>query len=306
MRPKVSVIVLNWNGCQDTIECIGSLKKVAYSNYEIIIVDNGSTDGSEAILRERFPGILILQTGKNLGYAGGNNAGIRHALNNGAEYILLLNNDTVVDPEFVTELVKVAEADDSIGILSSKIYFYDRPDILWFAGGKFSLRTGWSIQAGYGERDTGQFDEIREIERACGCAMMVTKKVCEETGLMDDSFFCYCEETDWSLRAEKAGFKNVFVPASKVWHKVSSSTGGTKSARYIYFAIRNTLKCLDKNAPYNSRIQNLFREAVVILLYAGSLFTLKIPKLDGIRNIYHGVRDYHNNRFGNSFLEIWK
>lgn len=304
MNPKVSIIVLNWNGCRDTIECLESLRKVTYPNYEVIVVDNGSTDGSEKVIKERFPDILVLQTGENTGYAKGNNFGIRHALKNGADYVLLLNNDTVVDPEFVIELVKVAESDKSIGILSSKIYFYDRATTLWFAGGKFSLRTGWSKHIGYGKKDTGQFNEIREIDRACGCAMMVTRKLCEEMGLMDEDYFCYCEETDWSLRAKKMGYKIVYVPSSKVWHKVSSSTQGMKSARYIYFSVRNTLRCLEKNAPYRWSVVSIIREVFVIVLYIGSLFTLRVEKLKGIRYIYQGVIDFHNNKFGNPFLDL--
>jgi len=298
MVSKVLIIVLNWNGYSDTTECVKSLQEITYPEYEILLVDNGSTDGSEKILREKFPKLSLIQTGENLGYAQGNNIGIQYALDKGAEYIVLINNDTIVDPEFVTELVQVAVKDPLIGILSSKIYFYKNPNVLWFAGATFNLKTGWSKHKGYNERDTGQHDEIKEIDRACGCAMMVSKKVCKAVGLMNPDYFCYGEEVDWSIRAKKAGFKVAFVPKSKVWHKVSGSTGGAKSGNYIYYALRNTLKCLNDNEPYKYKMQNLIREVFVIVLFVGSLFTLKIPKTIGIKKIYQGASDYYLCRFG--------
>ncbi|MCR4287544.1 MAG: glycosyltransferase family 2 protein, partial [Deltaproteobacteria bacterium] len=149
MTKKVFVIVLNWNGYQDTIECVESLKGVDYPDLEIIIIDNGSIDDSVEVLRRRFPALLVLETGRNLGFAGGANFGIRRALNDGADYVIVLNNDTVVDEGFVRELVEAAREHKDAGILCSKVYFYDRPDAIWYAGAEFNTLLGWGRHRGY-------------------------------------------------------------------------------------------------------------------------------------------------------------
>ncbi len=294
---KVFTVVLNWNGSGDSIECVESLKKVTCPNHNILIVDNGSTDDSEGILRNRFPEITLIQTGRNLGYAGGNNAGIMEALKRGADYIILLNNDTVVDPGFAGELVTAAQADKRNGILCSKVYFYDRPDVIWYAGASFYTWLGWGRHRGFNQRDSGQFDTLEETNRPCGCSMMVARELCEKTGLLDDEYFCYSEDVDWGMRARKAGFRVMYVPASRVWHKVSQSTGGVSTAGYLYYSVRNNLRCLNINSPL-PLVPRLFREAMVILTSLLSLFTMNIPKATGIKRIFMGVRDYHKGRFG--------
>ncbi len=303
MMPNVYIIILNWNGYRDTVECVESLKKITYPNHRILLVDNGSTDGSEKILREKFPKLSLIQTGENLGYAEGNNVGIRYALENGADYIILLNNDTIVDPEFVTELVKVAESNKSIGILSSKVYFYDRPDTIWFAGAIFNLKSGKSKHIGYNEKDRGQHDNIQETDRTCGCSMMVSRKICETVGLMNPEYFCYGEDVDWSLRIKKAGHRVIFVPGSKVWHKVSASTGGIQNSFPIYYSVRNHLRLVNTYLPFKFKMLNGFRNMLVVGRYLLSLFTMNINKSRGIKNLWYGTIDYYYGRFGNKRKE---
>jgi GT2 family glycosyltransferase len=302
MTPKVFIIVLNWNRHEDSIECIHSIRKINYHRYEIVIVDNGSTDGSEEILRRAFPDIKLIQTGDNLGFAEGNNVGIRYALENGADYAVILNNDTTVDANFVTELVNAAESDKSIGIVSSKIYFYDRPDVLWYAGAVLDLKTGKSKHTGYNEKDAGQYDTVRETDRACGCSMMISRRACETVGLMDAGYFCYGEEADWSLRVREAGYKVVFVPASKVWHKISAATGGAGTGYYLYYSVRNHLHLVKTHLPLKPVGLNVIRDVLIVTRYIFSLFTMKISKVRGIKIIWSGMIDSYRNRFGRKDL----
>ncbi len=295
--PEVSIIVLNWNGFEDTVECIGSLKKQIYPNYKIVIVDNGSTDGSEELLKKEFPELTIIQTGANSGYAGGMNAGIRHVLASRAEYTILLNNDTTVAPDFAVELVKAAREEKTAGLLSSKIYFYDRPEVLWYAGASFNTLLGWGRHRGYDQLDDGRFDAVEETQRACGCSMMVTREFCERVGLLNEEFFCYFEDVDWGLRATKNGFKVLYVPASRVWHKGFKSTGGASTSISLYYNIRNTLKSLKTNSPLPVVIGQI-RLVLIVLINIFSLFTMRIPKFLGMKRIWQGVRDYLSGRFG--------
>jgi GT2 family glycosyltransferase len=296
MAPLVYVIVLNWNGRQDTAACLESCLQLSYPRVRLLVVDNGSVDGSEEALRERFPDVPLLQTGKNLGFAGGNNVGIRYALEHGAEFVLLLNNDTVVDPRFVDALVAAA-ADPAVGMLIPKIYYFEPPDVLWYAGAYMNEWLGWGNHLGAGKRDVGQFDAISETNRPTGCALMVRRAVCETVGLLAEEYFCYCEDLDWGLRARNAGFKLLYVPTSKVWHKISRSTGGSRSGVSLYYYVRNLLLCLDRNHPLPAPLR-LLRHLVIVASSALGLFTMRIPKRAGAGFIWRGARDYYGGHFG--------
>ncbi|MBI5885219.1 MAG: glycosyltransferase family 2 protein [Deltaproteobacteria bacterium] len=297
MSTSTYIIVLNWNGVDDTIECIQSLKKMTYRDYAILLVDNASTDGSVAVLSKKFPEIKIIEAHKNLGFAGGANLGMRHALSAGAQYLILLNNDTVVAPDFAGELVKAAENDKKAGILSSKVYFYDRPGVLWYAGASFNRWLGWGRHRGFGSMDIGQFDRLEPTGRPCGCALLATREFCEKAGLLEEEYFCYCEDMEWGMRAGNLGYATLFVPSSKVWHKVSRSTGGPATAKALYYSVRNTLKCLDTDAPLPFGLRHI-RILLVLVISILSLFTMNIPKVLGLKRIFHGVMDYLEGKFG--------
>ncbi len=295
--PVAYIIILNWNNARDTIECVESCLKIQDPGIRVLIVDNGSSDGSEGILRSRFPDVELIQTGSNLGFAEGNNVGIRHALAQGAQYVILLNNDTIVDPGFARHLIEAASADPSVGIATSKIYFYDRPDVIWYAGARMNLDTGYTWQIGYKEKDAGQHDQLRETAWACGCSMLITREVCEQTGLLDADFFCYSEDTDWSLRAKEAGYRVVFVPGSKIWHKISISTGGLSTGSSLYYVTRNNLLLLHRHRPLGFAA-GLIRDGLVLGRMVCSLFTMRINKMKGLANIMRGARDYYRGRLG--------
>jgi GT2 family glycosyltransferase len=248
--PKVLILLLNWNGFRDTIECVESCGKLLYPNFRTLIVDNGSTDGSETILRERFANIELIQTGANLGFAGGNNVGIRHALENGADYIWLLNNDTVVDPEALSELVSVMERDRTVGMVGSKIRYFDEPETLWYAGASLDPRAPYlSCHRGLNEIDRGQYDEPGETGYVTGCSLMVRRDVVGQIGMLEDSLFLYYEDADWCARARSAGWKLCYIPSSLVLHKASVSLGGMESPRMTYYLARNLLYFVRRNYP---------------------------------------------------------
>lgn len=294
-RARAHIIVVNWNGREDTLSCLESLGKLEGGPYKIIIVDNGSTDGSAKAIRIRFPDVSILEAGRNLGFAGGVNLGLRRAISDGASRLILLNNDTIVDKGFATELLKAADVTGA-GIICSKVYFYDRSDVIWYAGAWFCNLLGYGRHRGFGQKDTGQFDRVEETPRPSACAMLVTAELCDKIGLMDERYFCYCEDMDWGMRARKAGFKVVYAPGSRVWHKVSASSGGVSTGRSLYYSTRNTLYCLDKNSPLPLPLKQL-RWLSVAIFALMSIATMGVS-LSGAHYVLKGFGDYINGRFG--------
>jgi GT2 family glycosyltransferase len=231
----------------DTIDCITSLKRIEYSNYHILVVDNGSTDGSVVGIKAAFPDIRLLETHENLGFAGGNNRGIKLALEDGADYVLLLNNDTEVDSNFLSELVKAAESSQGVGIVGSKIYYYSEPKQLWFAGGRINFYTGDTHHIGERELDEGKYDRIGDTGYVSGCSMLIKRKVLEDIGTLDETFFLYYEDSDFCARARRHGYRIVYAPASVVWHKVSSTAGKVKDLQ-LFYGTRNMLIFEKRNA----------------------------------------------------------
>jgi hypothetical protein len=227
--PQVSVIILNWNGLEDTVECLESLRKISYPNYEVIVVDNGSKGNDADILENKYRDyIRVIRNDENYGFAEGNNIAIRWLLENSkSDYYLLLNNDTVVAPDFLHELVRIAENDDGIGIVGPKIRYYDfngKTNVIWSAGGKICR---WSPQIykdiGLKEEDLSQYQAVSEVAWVSGAALMLNCRIIDELSLFDSEYFFGHEDVDYCLRARRCGFKVVYVPNSIVWHKVGSS-----------------------------------------------------------------------------------
>ncbi len=248
VHPKVYVIILNWNGKHDTIECIKSLKKVNYPNFEIVVVDNGSTDGSVSALRTKYPNITIIENGRNLGYAKGFNSGIRYALGKGADYFLILNNDTVIDPNALGELVRVAEKEHRTGFVSGKVYFYDEPNRLQTVGRSSHPILIVRDLIGHRELDNGQYDEIVERDFVDDVFLLVRRAVFEEVGGYDPTFFLMYEETDWCARVRRAGFKIMYTPFAKIWHKGNLETVTGRSTTHQFYLARNQIPFVRRNA----------------------------------------------------------
>jgi len=247
-HPRVAAVVLTWNDRENLAACLDSLGRLTYGNIEIIVSDNGSTDGSLEMVRERWPAVTLIENGRNLFWSGGNNVGIEYALSTEAEWIILLNNDIEVDPHFITALVEEGRAHPEAGLLGPKIYYADTPEVLWYAGGEVNLWKGLIRHRGIREPDRGQYDEPGETDYVTGCALMMRREVPEEIGLLDPSYIAYAEDTDFSLRARAAGWKLRYVPAAVLWHKIGAAWG-VVSRRKIRQKLRSQLILLRRYAP---------------------------------------------------------
>jgi len=246
--PKVSIIILNWNGLKDTIECLESLKKITYPNYEVILVDNGSSGNDADVLNEKYKGyIKLLRNKENLGFAGGCNIAIREVIKERkSDYILLLNNDTVVEPDFLERLIDIGEGDKSIGILGPKIYFYKIPDTIQCFGSKINFWFGRTLGIGSGKKDGSKYQKNINVD-SVSVAILIKKNVIQDVGLFDEKFFLYWEEADWCTRARKRNWKIVAVSASHVYHKGQSSV---PNPVFWYFITKNHRLFMKKHAHF--------------------------------------------------------
>ena len=248
---NITIVIVNYNGIRFQEECVKSLYDMKYKDFDILIVDSGSTDGSMKVIEERYPNIKIIKCHENIGVAKGNNIGIRYSIKNGSKYTLLSNNDIVVDSHIITELLKYADEDT---ITVPKIYYYEPSDVLWYAGGEMNWKRGVSIHYGDMKKDVGDYDEVRSCSYSPTCFMLIPNSVFENVGLVDENYFMYCDDTDLCVRVLEKGYTIKYVPTAFMWHKVSSSSGGVRSKTGIYYAIRNQLYF---NKKYREKIRFL-------------------------------------------------
>jgi len=301
--PKVFIIVLHYKNWKDTQSCLKSLEALNYDNFEVIVVDNSPEDNFQLPITN-FQ-LTRINNKKNLGFAGGNNIGIKQAIEKAADYVLLLNNDTVVDRNFLKELVEVGESDKKAGILGPIIYEY-QSDKIHFAGGKINwlYTKGIHISTkrspapyGAGRSDQPfQPSSVNEVDYITGACMLVKRGVIEKIGLMPEEYFLYLEDVDWCLKARRAGYKCVLVSDSKIWHKVSSSAKAG-SFSYIYYHYRNGLLLAKKNAPFFIKILAYLNS---FLVYAKQIIKLVIfPKnKKWAKAIMRGIGDFYKGKFG--------
>ncbi len=301
--PQVAIIILNWNGWQDTIECLESVYLISYPNYKVLVVDNGSQDDSIKVIQEwievksrdekkREINITLIQNEINLGFAEGNNVGIKYALGNyDPDYILLLNNDTVVDSEFLNELIKVAEEDMSIGILGPKTYLYNDPNRLQLVWIDVDLIKGRGRHIGSLQVDNGQYDFVnKDCDAVQGSCILIKKKLIEKVGFLDIMYYCYWEETDFCFRAKKIGYKIAYIAKAKIWHKVSAST---KKNKYIhdYWIIRNTFYFMKLHSSKYQQFFFFFYYFIFRLWFISSIALLYHRNLIEFKGIFKGTID---------------
>ena len=260
--PLVSIITVNFNGSEDTLELLESLTKISYPNIEIIVIDNRSEHDNPKIIKERFPSVTLYESNVNMGFAGGNNLGIMRAR---GEYVLLLNNDTIVDKGFLEPLVRKFESDPIIGAISSKLRFYYDRNVIQFAGyTPLNHNTMRSFAIGYRQKDNGQYDEEKETAYSHGAAMMVPMRVIREVGIMSYIFFLYYEEADWSYRIRKAGYTIWYVPSSLVYHKESIAVGKLSESK-VYYQNRNRLVFMRRNVKGKDFYLGIFYQLLIAI-----------------------------------------
>ena len=252
-EPLVITIILNTNRREDTLACLASLAGSRYGNHRIIVLDNASNDSSVAAIQAAFPDVEIIELEENLGYAGNNNVGVWAALKRGADWVFVLNEDTVVAPDCLSHIVGVGQSAPDVGVVGPMVYHYDEPDVIQSAGGRLD-RTWHSLHVGANELDEGQFPHPRPVDWISGCAIMVRRELIEAVGALDERFFYYWEETEWCLRAGRQGWQVMHAPQAKLWHK-GVQRDYRPSPSVTYYNTRNRLLILAKyQAPLFVRL----------------------------------------------------
>lgn len=298
--PSVTFVVVNWNQRQLTLDCLTSLREQDYPRFDVALVDNGSQDDSVPAVRARFPEVTVFENEANLGIAAANNAGIRYALHKGSDYIFLLNNDTAVAPDMLRHLVTAAQSEPDIGAAGPTMLYFDQPDTVWCAGNTIDWRTGGSKRCREGLRlDALAKLSQQQVDFITSCAVCIKQAVLRDVGLMDERYFIYYDETDWFARASAAGWRTVYVPAARMWHKVSAAMG-TASPATDYYMNRNVLLFLAENLHGLAKVRSLGLAAGRNLLAAAAYTTkphggLRLPN----RNArLYALRDAILGRWG--------
>lgn len=287
---RVGIVIVNYNGEKYQNDCIESLYDMTFQDFEIIIVDSGSKDNSISMVREKFPKVHILEQNENVGVAVGNNIGIKYSLSLNTAYTLLLNNDIVVDKHLLEELVKKS---DGKRVVVPKIYYYEPKNMLWYAGGDILYNRGIAVHTGIKQEDVGQHDTERYVEYAPTCCMLIPNKFFNKVGFIDEKMFMYFDDTDLCMRFIENGIELLYVPNAKMWHKVSSSSGGEDSPIVVYYNTRNRFYFIKKHSKYMKYYVMPYMILSSIVQYIISPLRCKNDKY-----IKDAMLDYYRGRMG--------
>jgi len=281
MEPRVGVVIPIWNHLEDTLECLTSLQVTTYPNVDVLVIDNGSTDGSADVVTAQFPFVALSVLSENQGFARATNVGIRRALERDAQYVLLLNNDTVVAPDMLSALVDAAQALPRGGILTPRIMYYGS-DRIWSIGSCLRPVTFDTPDFGRSRRPGFSLETLVPVDVILGCGMLVKRCVFEQIGLLDERFFFYYEDLDFSLRARHAGYELWAVPWARMWHKVSESI---KQNHYLqaYYMASSSVHFYSKHAKGKTRWLTIFYRMMSALR-----FTLE----HGIQGDFDALKGY--------------
>ncbi len=323
--PKISIVILNWNRKQDTLECLTSTLAIQDPHFEVICVDNGSTDGSSAAIRAQFPSVRLIENGANLGFAEGNNVGIRDALTRNAEFVFLLNNDTVVDPNLLQAFRTTFQTYPKAGILGAKIYLYDERKTLDHLGGKWNAQKGIFEFIGLRSQEDGiSWETPQAIDYVCGAAFMIKRSVFEAIGSLEKDFFLFWEEADFCFRARRAGFQVLTCPKAHIWHRVSASFIGGKP-HSTYFWWRGRFLFIARNCSKLEKKHLFWRVLLPEILHLYKMRWIKWTELKLLRlfrsrkdlqekerkqlknsSALAGIQDYYLGRFGSGPAWIYQ
>ncbi len=299
MFPKVSIILLNWNGIKDTSECLESLKKIDYPNFDVIVVDNNS-DGNEAEeIKNKFGDFVshVMVNIENLGFSGGNNVGIKQALENNSDYLLLLNNDTIVESDFLSKLISNKDFSDKIGVFTPMITYYNDKNTIWSAGGRINKIRASGITF-WPNKNSENYILNKLCEFASGCCMLIKKEVIEKVGLLDEKYFLYLEDTDYCQRVISSGYKVLYVGSSRIYHKVFSTTAKANKLLPLYYSIRNRLYFAKKNLGLYFYPAFLY---LILVFCIKFIYPYKISP-NTLKVIIHSFKDFFKKNMGRTTI----
>lgn len=296
MTEKVAIILVNWNSFELTNGCILSLKKIDYTNYDIIVVDNGSADGSCEKLKAQHPDIILIMSEVNSGFTGGNNLGLEYSLKTGYTYSLILNNDTFVEPDFLSHLVSYMNAHPETGAIQPRIFFNHDRKLLWNSGSYYNQFFGYTYTKGYNRRGNSSDENVKEVDWITGCALLTRNSILEKTGLLTEKFFIYYEDVDLSFRIRKEGYKLIYYPKSVIYHiagmanrNIIKGKEGFLNPVVHYLNVRNSLWLIKTYTPWyfipGVFIYNFLRNIVLI-----AYFALRF-RFEKLLAVLKGVRD---------------
>jgi GT2 family glycosyltransferase len=288
IEPLIYIILVNYNSYIDTIECVESIEDSHYKNLKIIIVDNNSNNDSVSIMKDKLKKHIIIESNENLGFSGGNNLGIRYALNNKSDYILLLNNDTIVHPDFLEPLIKAFNENRNAGIITGQIYYYDDKELLWFDGAYCNRKKGQIYHKNIKMHNNPNLKNIEEQQFLTGCFMLIPSYIFESVGLLDEKYFLYYEDTDYCIKVKKKNYKLLINRESRIYHKVSKSTD-ENSNLYLYYNTRNRFIFIKEN------INGIHKIISYMYMLSSSFY-----KLIKYRNVYIIIAfvDFIKNKTG--------
>ena len=262
---ELVIVILNWNGYDDSRRCLESVYQSQRVSFRVVLVDNGSSDDSVNRLKVQFPGLEIIALPENIGYAAGNNVGLRRAQQLFPEAVLLLNNDTVLAADCLRQMLDCARSRQRIGAVVPKIYYLNDPKVLWYAGGGIQWWRVSVSQDGFRQEDDGQWDEPCLSQFATGCALLLKSVAVENVGLLDEDFYSYFEDLDYSLRLQSEGYEIQYCPHARLWHRVGAGTRGREySPYYLYYQTRNRIRAFVR---YRKKLYSVYAHLVNILLY---------------------------------------